>query len=148
MQTKTAKETALTNTVNPGEVETMLKDFTEAPEMSAPLNDEENSEIEDKKTRKKREKKVINSSIISGALFLLFIDLVIPNLISTINNRVSRSKIGAEMLKLTTDQRKELEPLAEEVARLINIKGNPVMILSLSLGAIYLSNFMVLKGTK
>jgi hypothetical protein len=148
MQTKANKETAVINTVNPGEVETMLKDFTEVPEISEPLNNEEPAEIEGKKTRKKRDKNVINSSIISGALFLLFIDLVIPNLISVVNNRVSRSKIGAEMLKLTTDQRKELEPLAEEVARLINIKGNPVMILSLSLGAIYLSNFMVLKGTK
>jgi hypothetical protein len=131
----------------PGEVEAMLADFKEVPIIEEQISDE-NDENGKVKTRRKKDKKVINSSIISGALFLLFIDLVIPNLITLINNKVSKKKISAEMLKLSTDQRKELEPLAEEVAATINLKGNPTTVLVLSLGAIYLSNFMLLKGTQ
>jgi len=129
----------------PGEVETFLKDFKDVSIIDEPLKSNDEPEIKD---RKKRNKKMLNSSIISGALFLLFIDLVIPNLISLVNNKVSKKKITAELLKLSNDQRKELEPLADEVARLINLQGNPAMVLSLSLAAIYLSNFMLLKGTK
>jgi hypothetical protein len=136
---------------NPGEIDTYLKEFIEQPVIDdtekAP---DTTTEVKQGRGRPKggRFDKSFSSSIITGALFMLFIDLVIPALITLINNKVSKKKIRAEQLKLSNDQRKELEPIADEVAKQINLQGNPVTVLVASLAAIYLGNLMLLRGSK
>jgi len=138
---------------NPNEVENQLKGFTKEPILDPLENGENTEEIKGKRGRKKKADTngftgtIGNSSVVTGALFLLLIDFVIPNVICMVNNKMSRKKINPALLKLTEEQRKELEPLADEVARQINLKGDPKMIFIASLAAIYIGNFMLIKAS-
>jgi hypothetical protein len=95
---------------------------------------------------KKEEKQVISDTIINGALLLLLIDVAIPSIITLINNKVSKKKIKSSRLQLTATQRSELQPLADEAARQIQMQGSPVTMLMLGLFGIYFTNFMMLKS--
>lgn len=138
---------------NINEIEDQLKTFkTEA--VIEPILISGEPEIKGKRTRKKKGENdsefagiIGGSSIVSGALFLLLIDFIIPNIICLLNNKVSKKKINPSLLKLLDEQKKELEPIADEVAKLINLKGNPMTILIASLAAIYLGNFMLIKAS-
>jgi hypothetical protein len=138
---------------NVNEIEDQLKSFRQEPIIDN-IDTESELPIKGKRGRKKRGEidsefagKIAGSSVVSGALFLLLIDFVIPNIICLLNNKVSKKKINPALLKLSEDQRKELEPLADEVAKQINLKGNPMTIFIASLAAIYLGNFMLLKSS-
>lgn len=136
-------------TDNSSETEEFLKTFKQEPIIEN--SDSENVSDEPKKRgrKKKSDLPVIgsNSSVITGALFLLFIDFIIPNILCFFHNRISKKKMNPSILKLSDEQKKELEPIADEVAKQINFKGSPVAILAASLGAIYISNFMMNKAT-
>ncbi|MFA5297632.1 MAG: hypothetical protein WC389_05425 [Lutibacter sp.] len=86
------------------------------------------------------------SDLISGALFLLFIDLLIPSIFVFANNRFSKKKIKVDKLRLTENQKNQLEPLANEAAKQIMLKGNPVTVFAFALISIYGLNFMMLKN--
>jgi hypothetical protein len=75
--------------------------------------------------------------IITGGLLMLLIDLALPNVIALINNKVSKSKITASTLQLSEDERKQLEPLADQVAREMSVKANPLTVLIISLVGLY-----------
>lgn len=87
----------------------------------------------------------IQNQLISGALFLTLIDLVLPLAITFINNQFSKVKIEASKLKLKDEQRKDMEPLCNEVVKYLNIQANPVLLLTISLGGLYAMNFMLMK---
>jgi hypothetical protein len=82
------------------------------------------------------------SSVISGAMFLLLIDIAMPNIIALVNNRFAKNKITASSMQMTRQQKEELSPLADEVAKQLMLKGNPVTVLIFSLIGIYGINFM------
>jgi hypothetical protein len=131
---------------NPVETEEFLKTFKQEPIIEQPENEQQ--EQPKKRGRKKKEEIPVigsNSSIITGALFLLFIDFIIPNILCMVHNRVSKKKMKPDLIKLTDEQKKELEPIADEVAKQINLQGSPVTILAASLAAIYLGNFFMNK---
>lgn len=88
----------------------------------------------------------INSQLISGTLFITLIDVIIPVAISFIHNRFSKSKIESSALKLTPEQRKDLEPLCDQVVQQLNLRANPAILLAISLGGIYVMNFMLQKN--
>jgi len=92
------------------------------------------------------EKRVISDTIINGSLLLLLIDVAIPSVITLINNKVSKKKIKSNRLQLTAAQRTELEPIANEAAKYIQLQGNPVTMLGLALFGIYFTNLMLLKA--
>ena len=86
----------------------------------------------------------ISGNIITGALFLLLIDMLVPLLIGLLNDRVSKNKIDIKQLKLTKEQKNELEPICDAVVKHINFTANPIVILVLSLSGIYGINYMAL----
>jgi hypothetical protein len=86
------------------------------------------------------------SDLISGTLLLMFIDLAIPNIISFVNNRYSKKKIKAKAMQMNDKQKSELEPFANEAAKQLLIKGNPVTVFIIALAGIYGLNFMMLKN--
>lgn len=102
-----------------------------------------------KRGRPRKEKPVvISGEIISGALFIMLIDLAIPQVIAIANNQFSKNKIDANELRLTKAQKDELQPLADQVVKQLEITGNPVYIFILSMMGIYGLNFAMLKQTE
>ena len=85
------------------------------------------------------------NSIITGAMLIMLIDMLIPLLITAINDKVSKQKIQAEQLQLTSNQKKELAPICDDVAKHLNLSANPMVLLTVSLVGIYGINFMVIK---
>lgn len=87
----------------------------------------------------------VQNSLISGALFLVVIDVAIPYVIVFINNKYSKIKMTAGLIQLSKEQKKDLEPIAEEVVRYLNIRANPVLIFTVSIGGMYAMNYNLQK---
>lgn len=87
----------------------------------------------------------VQNSLISGALFLVVVDVAIPYVIVFINNKYSKIKMTAGLIQLSKEQKKDLEPIAEEVVRYLNIRANPVLIFTVSLGGMYAMNYNLQK---
>lgn len=100
-----------------------------------------------KKAENRFTENIEGSDIINGALMLFFIDTALPILVTMVHNKVSKkSKIKANDLKLSAAQKRELEPIADEVARKLSIDGNPMTVLVISLIAIYAGNLIAVKA--
>jgi hypothetical protein len=88
-----------------------------------------------------------SNPIITGGLLILLIDLVLPNIIAFANNKFSKTKkIKATDLQLSEDERKQLEPLAEQVAKEMSVKANPLTVLIVSLVGMYGMKLMMQKS--
>lgn len=96
--------------------------------------------------KKNEEPEIKDSSLISGALFLLLIDLAIPTLLSFANNKLGGKQIKARQLKLSKEQREELAPIADEAIKELMIKASPITVFFVSLIGIYGLNFLMLKS--
>jgi hypothetical protein len=128
------------------EIASFMSDYTEKPI----INEEA---PKSRRGRKKKEEEpqqdppIINGeALINGGMFILLIDLLLPNIICLLNNRLSKKKIKASKLQMTAEQRKDLEPIANEVAKQMSMKANPMTVLIISLVGIYGVNFMMLKA--
>ena len=88
------------------------------------------------------------SPVITGALMMMLIDLALPHLIAFANNKLNKKgkKIRASDLQMTNEQRKELEPVADQVAKEMMLQANPLTVLIISMIGIYGINFMMLKN--
>jgi hypothetical protein len=142
-------------------VSELMKGYTEEINVDAPAAQEF---IKGKRGRKKGQKNgmkadeigtsepggfgepAINENpIISGALLVMLIDIALPNLMAIINNKVSKKKIKASSLQLSEDERKQLEPLANQVAQEMSVKANPLTVLIISLVSMYGMKLMTQK---
>lgn len=85
------------------------------------------------------------NAVISGSLLITLIDLLIPLAITALNNTFSDKKIKPEMLQMQKSQKDTLAPVCDQVAQHINLTGNPVIILIVSLIGIYGMNFLMIK---
>lgn len=90
----------------------------------------------------------ISGELLSGALFLTLIDLLLPFIIAELNNWKSPIKINSEDLQMTAKQKKELEPIADAVARKWNMSGDPVILGLIALAGIYGINTAALRAMK
>jgi hypothetical protein len=91
------------------------------------------------------QRQMINSEIISGALFLLLIDMLLPMVIVTLNGLIGKHPIDIEKLQLSDKQKKDLEPIAERAMKQAAVQLDPVWTLVLSMCGIYGMNFYHLK---
>ena len=91
---------------------------------------------------------IAESPVITGALMMMLIDLALPQLIAFANNKLNKKgkKIQATALQMTPEQRKELEPVADQVAKEMMIQANPLTVLIISMIGIYGINFMMIKN--
>lgn len=85
----------------------------------------------------------VNSTLISGALFIMLVDLVLPMIIAFVNNQVSKTQIEASSLGLDDKQKKDFEKLADEVVKQFNLQANPAVILAVSMGGVYMMNVVL-----
>ncbi len=84
--------------------------------------------------------------LIDGETLIMFIDLVIPMIISFVNNKVTDSKISPDDLMLTEKQKLQAKKLADKVASKIDINVNPVWGLIAMLGGMYTYKVIELKN--
>lgn len=78
------------------------------------------------------------SQLINGALFLAFINFIIPLAISGIHNWLNKkNKLAIKDLKLTNDEKKEIDPLMDATLKQLNINANPLILLIISLVGAY-----------
>lgn len=87
----------------------------------------------------------LGGDLLSGAMFLMLINLMIPAIMAGLNNKFSKDKMKAGDLALTTSQENKLAPIADRVLKQLNIQANPTLLLFLSIVGIYGTNFMVAK---
>ncbi len=81
--------------------------------------------------------------LINGALFLSVINFIIPLTIVTINNWVSpKEKMTLKDLRLTNEEKKEIDPLMDATLKQLNIQGNPLILLMITLTAAYSMKFI------
>jgi hypothetical protein len=94
-------------------------------------------------------KTVTGGELISGSILLLFIDLAIPNILCFGYNAINKGKkkkLKADIMQLSTKQKSELEPLANEAAKQLLIHASPLSVFIISLITIYGLNFMMVAG--
>jgi hypothetical protein len=84
----------------------------------------------------------ISGTLIDGALFIMLIDLLFPMLITLANNNLSATKIDVEDLQLSTKQKNDLQPIADQVVKYLTLKANPVWLLTIAMAGIYGINTM------
>lgn len=127
------------------EINELLSGYTQKVTVE---NDEEKQQEPPKKRRgrRKKEPEIEESSLISGALFLLLIDMAIPALLVFVNNQLSQEKMKTKQLKLTKEQREEIAPIADEAVKQLMLKASPLVVLIVSLVGIYGLNFLMLKN--
>lgn len=83
------------------------------------------------------------SMLINGALFLMFINFIIPLIIVTTNNWLSpKEKMSVKDIRLTKEECKDIDPLMDATLKQLNIQANPWILLMLSLTAAYATKFV------
>lgn len=95
-------------------------------------------------------KDITGGELISGAIFLLFIDLAIPNLLCIGYNAINKKKkkkLSPKSMQLTSSQRSELEPLANEASKQLLIHASPLTVFLVALAGIYGMNFAMLTAS-
>lgn len=158
------------NPNKPLDLNSMLSDYSEPAKMnveqseqttpgaSAPITKEThyvkgpkkgqpkpNAKIGVSVTPPKSDGEISGNNILTGALFLMLLDMFIPFIIAMVNNRFSKQKIDVKLLQLHPDQRKALEPIADKVIEQVKLKGNPLIIFVVSYLGMMAMNFMLAK---
>lgn len=87
----------------------------------------------------------LSGMLISGALFLMLVNLCLPLGFSVINNFFNKDKLNPEHLKLTKEQIKELDPVCDAAMKQASVTGNPVLLLVLGICTAMGLNYMVWK---
>ncbi len=83
-------------------------------------------------------KSIQGSAVISGILLITMIDLLFPLIVAVIHNQFSKDKkVKVSELSLKAGQKKELQPIADEVVKALNIEANPIHMFIISLLGIY-----------
>lgn len=85
----------------------------------------------------KYEESEISADVITGAMFLSVVDLLIPMLFITINNYITGENLKPGDMALSTEQLKKLETVADRAMSYIKLRGNPLIILGLTMLGLY-----------
>lgn len=131
------------------EINDLLKGYTKKMDVETEVEQEAPRKKRGRPRKEKEPDTIEDSNLISGALFLLLIDLAIPALLSMANNMMvkdKRKKIKAKTLKMTKEQREELAPIADEAVKQLMLQASPLAVFLVSIIGIYGLNFMMLKS--
>lgn len=98
-------------------------------------------------TAKILSEKVDLTQFISGALFLICMDAVLPSMILMIFGWFNKKYKGVDSkkLRLDADEQKRLEPLAEQIVKLIFGSCNPIVAFAVTYGMIIAGKIMTLE---
>lgn len=83
------------------------------------------------------EESTISADIVTGAMFISLVDLLMPMAFVTLNNYLTGEKLKPSDLSLSAEQCRKLEPVADRAMSYIKLRGNPLIILGLTLMGLY-----------
>lgn len=86
------------------------------------------------------------SQFISGALFLIAVDSLLPSLLLKLMQQQDPKykNVDAKKIKLTSEERKQLEPLADEVVKVIFGTMHPALAFLVAYGIITVGKLLIL----
>jgi hypothetical protein len=136
-----------TDAVN-SEIFDILNGYTEKIQIDEPAAMQNEKSKRGRKSKQAEAQQIEPAPVITGALMMMLIDLALPHLLAFANNKLNKKgkKIKASDLQMTPEQRKELEPVADQVAKEMMIQANPLTVLIISMIGIYGINFMMIKN--
>lgn len=138
-----AQETPAQET--PAQENITVKSFETVESMLSEYNDSATVEIETPGDIETQNVTNETKYIIKGKMLLFLIDSVLPFGIVMLYNKIKGKKIDAKDIRLTTDEKDELEHLADEVAKTIGGTGSPLMTLTVSMALIYTMNLIAIE---
>lgn len=112
------------------------------------INTGEPEKKEKRKYTKRQKDDDMEMPFIDGEMLLLFIDLIIPAIITLTNNWVTNEKMSPDDLMLTEKQKTQMKKLADKVAEKIDLNMHPLLGLTIGIGGIYTMNFLAAKNKK
>jgi hypothetical protein len=108
---------------------------------SQPEQSEQPRSLLPKKRRKGKQPKVDASGLITGYIILFLANLVFPPLVEFAFSAISKKKkVSSDDVMLKEDQLEQLRPIADAAADFLQYKVNPVILLSVVMGSMYLNN--------
>lgn len=128
--------------------DSVFSDFTEAPKQEPKIDHEKKPETNEEPkvfTVKNPEGKKFSieaNKIIQGSTILLLLNLAIPSAIALGHNKLNKrfKPINPRDIRLSKTQKNDLEPLADEFAKYINISMSPI---ALFIGGLLFQYFML-----
>jgi hypothetical protein len=77
-------------------------------------------------------------AIVSGYTLLVICDFVFPAVITFVMKRFFKKEINIRDLRLTIEEKEELEEIADEASKYLFKNANPVQLFALAIGSVYL----------
>ena len=88
----------------------------------------------------------ISGTLISGAMFILLVDMLIPMLLTFANNSLSKKVINVEDIQMSSQQKKDLEPIGNEVVKYLTLRANPIWLMLIATTGIYGINLLAARA--
>jgi len=89
-----------------------------------------------------KEEMTISGTLISGAMFIMLTDMLIPMLFTFANNSMSKKQIKVDDLQMSEKQKKDLEPVGNEVVKYLMLRANPIWLYLIATIGIYGINLL------
>lgn len=82
--------------------------------------------------------------LISGYLLLIVLDVLFPNIIKFVLSKFAPKykKLNTSKIRLTKEEKEELEDSADEVAKILTQNANPIVVFFVSLSFMYTSKIL------
>lgn len=87
----------------------------------------------------------LSGMLIDAGLFIALVDLAVPAAMVMANDLLGGEKVKVKDIQLTTEQKKQLEPIAQKMISELSLKGSPTAMFFLGLILSYGFNFMQAK---
>jgi hypothetical protein len=135
-------------------------DFSKMQEDLKTFDNSEAKNLTDDSAQKREEKPIIeeplatkgkkrkNDTILSGYMLLVFCDSAFPFLISFINNMFSEKRVKAAQLRLSLEEIQELQPIADDAAKQLQVYLSPVMAFGILLSMTYATKLIDIYDTE
>lgn len=143
-QTSNNNQTVNSNTISPNEFEKVVSEYQTTKQVI------QNGSVANNPNNGLNQPPSVQPILISGYVFLICIDAVIPALVIKLFKYINKkaANLEAKDIKLDKDQLKALEPIADQAAKIIFENMHPVSALFLGLGFIYIGNTMAVLDEK
>lgn len=84
-----------------------------------------------------RKEMTLGGDILDGAMFITLVDTLVPMIIALANNSFSKIKVDPDKMTLTDKQKKQLEPICEQVVKKLSLTADPTWLLIVALFSMY-----------
>lgn len=132
-----------------GSLDEVLSQYTEAPKVekdeSKKYSKGQFKIPSDPDVKGSKKITVKADTVITGSMVLLFINITIPGLIAAGHNKWNTKKykhISRKDLKLSKEQLRDIEPIADEFAKTIDLTAHPALLLGAAMISVFATSYI------